>query len=199
LTAKYGESIADGVKRDRPFLKGATPSRSSPGVLDLVTEAYTPEEARALLERLVADILSRHDMVYRRVSEGLTVRLQDLDSQRVALRQQHEDATALIDQLKPGNAVQASIALFDRAQILKLLADLEAERPSVVQRLAPPQTQPTQLLGEIVPPTHPAAPRKALILATASILGFVAGLVLALIAESVARAPADLPNNPTRH
>lgn len=191
LTAQYGEHVADGIKRDRPFLKRATALRATSGVVELVAEGDAPEDAVSMLERVFADVMKTHGVTYGRNLEFLTERLQQIDAQRTALKQQYEDISLLVDQLKQGNPVQASLIALERGRVAAAITVLDAEKPSIAQKLTPPQTEPTRLLGEVVAPIEPASPKKLLVLVVAAGLGLIAGLVLALIVESVAKAPAS--------
>ncbi len=65
LMATYGEAVATGVKRPRPFLVSASAPRGVTGVIDLVAEGDTPGDAVAVLERIVVDIKAVHDDVHR--------------------------------------------------------------------------------------------------------------------------------------
>jgi len=190
LIARYGEDVADGIRRDRPFLRRATPSKLTPGVVDLVSEGHAPGDAASLLERVFADVVKTHGEIYSGNRAFLEERLRNIDAQRAALRRQYDEASVLVNQLKQSDPVQASLIVLDRSSIAESITTLDAERPQVAQKLSPPQTQPTELLGDVVAPVKPASPKKALVLVLAAILGTVAGLVLALIAEAAGKARA---------
>lgn len=187
LLAMYGENVADGVKRPRPFLKQASAPKNVPAAVDLVAEADSPEEAVALLERVFTEIQKTHDETFRENRRLLNERIQNLEAQREALQQQFGDASDLIDRLKPSDPVQASLIMLERGRISATINGLDAEKPALAQKLTPPQTQPTELLGEIVAPQKAAVPKRALVLAFALVLGLIGGVLLAFILEVLSK------------
>lgn len=188
LMAHYGEDVADGVKRERPFLKRATPQKGLTTTVDLAVEGDTPEDAVALLERITGEVRKEHEATFDRNVKFLSERLNNLDVQRAALQQQYADASALFDQLKQRDPVQAALIMQERGRLTSSIIGLDAEKPALAQRLSPPQTLPTALLGEISAPTKPAAPKKGLVLALAAVVGLMAGVMFAFILEFVASA-----------
>ncbi|MBS0357047.1 MAG: hypothetical protein JSR83_24445 [Proteobacteria bacterium] len=188
LMARYGEDVAEGVKRERPFLKRATPQKGVTTTVDLVAEADTPQDAVTLLTRISDEVRKEHEGIFERNVKFLSQRLDNLDVQRAALQQQYADATALFDQLKQRDPVQAALIMQERGRLTTSIIELDAEKPAIAQRLSPPQTLPTALLGEINTPKKPAAPKKGLVLALAAVLGLMAGVMLAFVAEYVANA-----------
>ncbi len=187
LLAQHGEHAADGVKRERPFLARALALRGTASTVELVAEAYRPADAVDFLNRVIREVQQSHADSYRQNVLSLTQRLDNLEAQRAALLRQYDEATVLLDQLRSRDPVQAALVTLERSRISSLVKDLDTERPSLTLRLTPPQTQPTEMLGEILPPAKAAAPRKALVLGIAALLGIVGGVALAFIVESVGR------------
>lgn len=178
LLAEYGEDIADGVKRERPFLKRASVPKNLPSAVELVTEGESPQQAVALLERIHASIRDSHQQTYALNLKYLTERIDNLEAQRASLADQLTDATALMDQLKQRDPVQASLLMLERGRLATAITTLDAERPTLAQKLSPPQTQPTELLGSIQGPTKPATPKRALVIALSGVLGIMLGIML---------------------
>lgn len=178
LLAEYGEDIADGVKRERPFLKRASVPKNLPSAVELVTEGESPQQAVALLERIHASIRDSHQQTYALNLKYLTERIDNLEAQRASLADQLTDATALMDQLKQRDPVQASLLMLERGRLATAITTLDAERPTLAQKLSPPQTQPTELLGSIQAPTKPATPKRALVIALSGVLGIMLGIML---------------------
>lgn len=178
LLAEYGEDIADGVKRERPFLKRASVPKNLPSAVELVTEGESPQQAVALLERIHASIKDSHQQTYALNLKYLTERIDNLEAQRASLADQLTDATALMDQLKQRDPVQASLLMLERGRLATAITALDAERPTLAQKLSPPQTQPTELLGSIQAPTKPAAPKRALVIALSGVLGIMLGMMI---------------------
>lgn len=188
LLAMYGEYVADGVRRDRPFLKQASVPKNVPAAIDLVAEANSPEDAVALLGRVFTEIQKTHDETFRENLRLLNERIENLDAQRAALQQQFGDASDLIDRLKPRDPVQASLIMLERGRITATINGLDAEKPALAQKLTPPQTQPTELLGEIVAPKKAAAPARVRVLALALLFGLAGGVLLSFVVEFLSRA-----------
>jgi len=188
LLAEYGETIADGVTRERPFLKQASVPKNLPSAVELVTEGNSPQDAVDLLERIHKGIDASHQKTYAFNLRYLTERITNLETQRTSLEHQLTDATALMEQLKQQNAVQASLVMLERGRLATAITTLDAERPALAQKLSSPQTQPTELIGSIQTPTKPAAPKRALVLALATVLGTMAGVMLALVQAFVQNA-----------
>lgn len=191
LQASFGENVADGVKRERPFLKRAVALSSVPGAVELVAEGYSPEDAAGLLTRIYSLVDAAHSSLYRDIHTVLDAQIRNIDLRKGELQEQYNATTAIIDSLRrTGDTVQASIFVLERGRIATSMAELDAEKPKAALRLAPPQTQPTALLREVVPPSRPSAPRKTLVVAIAAFVGLLAGIAFALIAEFIASANA---------
>jgi uncharacterized protein involved in exopolysaccharide biosynthesis len=187
LISAYGEEIADGLRRERPFLSRAEAKKGVPATIDLMAVGNSPDDAAGLLGRVLDAILRSHAEHYQTGVRSLNDRLEALESQRASLLRQSEQAAALLTRLQDRDPVQASLVTLERGRISALLASVEAEKPGVVQRLGPPLTQQTELLREVVAPARPAAPKRLRIAAVAFVLGLVGGLILAFLAEFVAR------------
>lgn len=188
LMAKYGEVIAIGVKRPRPFLAPAASPRGVVGVIDLVAEGDTPGDAVALLRRIYADIQAVHDATYRRGVALLDDAVRSIDERRAALQQQLDESAAMVQRLGQSDVTQASLVILERSRTAALIAELDAERPKLAQRLLLPQTAPTELVEPIAAPAWPSSPRKLLISALSVVIGLIAGVMLALFAEFLAKA-----------
>ncbi len=188
ILAQYGENIADGIKRERPFISTAAVQKSLTTTLQLTAEGDTPEDAARLLKDVVSGISKTHTAMYEDNLKPIAERLKSLDEQRKALQQQYGDISALVDQLKERDSVQASLVMIERGPITTAINQLDAERLHLSQQMTPPQTRPTELIGEITAPTKPSKPKKALVLALAAVLGLMGGVMLAFVAEFVAKA-----------
>jgi hypothetical protein len=70
LLAHYGEDVADGVKRERPFLARAAAQKNVAATVELVAEADRPEDAVALLERIFEGVRNRTSRATRRTSSS---------------------------------------------------------------------------------------------------------------------------------
>lgn len=188
LMTNYGEIVAVGVKRPRPFLSHAGAPRGVSGVIELTAEGDTPDDAVALLERIHAEIQQLHGDAYRRGVALLSEALKAMESRRQVLQQQIDESSTMMEQLGQRNPDQAALVMIERARIAALITELDAQKPILAQRLLLPQTVPTQLVGPIAAPAYPAAPKKVLILVFSGVVALMVGVVLALVADFLARA-----------
>lgn len=191
ILAQYGEDVAQGVKRERPFITKASVQKGVTTTLQLTAEGDTPEDAARLLEEVVSDVRKAHTTMYEDNLKPIAERLKNLDEQRKALQQQYGDITALVDQLKERDSVQASLVMIERGPITTAINELDTERLRLSQQIMPPQTRPTDLIGEITAPAKPSKPKKALVLALAAVLGLMGGVMLAFVAEFIAKAKTN--------
>lgn len=188
ILAQYGEDVADGIKRARPFITKASVQKGVSTTLQLAAEGDTPEDAARILRDVVADVQKVHAAMYADNVKPINERLENLNEQRQALQQQYADITKLVEQLKQRDSVQASLVMLERAPITDSLNQQDAERLRLSQQLTPPQTRPTELIGEIAAPAKPSKPKTALVLALAAVLGLMGGVMLAFVAEFVGKA-----------
>lgn len=193
LLAQFGEDIADGVKRERPFLARAAAQKGTTATLELMAEGDRPQDAADLLNRVFEDIQKTHAENYKQNVQFLSERLQNLDKQRQAFQQQYDDATAMLAQLALRDPVQASLIMLERGRISTAMNALDAEKPGLMQKLTPPLTQPSALMGEIAVPTAAAKPKKEMILALSVAIGLMGGVILASIAEFLFKVRSTYP------
>ncbi|WP_029461359.1 Wzz/FepE/Etk N-terminal domain-containing protein [Serpentinimonas barnesii] len=193
VMAAHGENISQGVNRPRPFITQAAVERGSTTTLQLTAEADTPEQAAQFLQEVVAEVQRTHATNFQANLTLINERLRTLEERRSALQKQYDEITQLIEQLKERNPVQASLVMMERGPLSNTINELDAERLRLSQQLGPLQSRPTVLLGEIVAPTQPSEPKKALVLAIAALLGLMGGVMLAFGLEFVAKAKASKP------
>jgi uncharacterized protein involved in exopolysaccharide biosynthesis len=191
ILAQYGEDIATGVKRERPFITTASVQKGVTTTVQLTAEGDTPADAARLLDDVAKSVQKAHTTMFEDNLKPIAERLKSLDEQRTALQQQYADITALVEQLKERDSVQASLVMIERGPITTAINQQDAERLRLSQLLTPPQTRPTELIGEITAPAKPSKPKKALVLALAAVLGMMGGVMLAFVAEFIAKAKAN--------
>lgn len=191
ILAQYGEDVAEGIKRDRPFITKASVQKGVSTTLQLTTEGDTPEDAARLLEQVVNGVRKAHTVMYEDNLKPIAQRLQGLEEQRGALQQQYADITTLVEQLKVRDSVQASLVMIERGPITTSINQLDAETLRLSQQMTPPQTRPTELLGEVTAPAKPSKPKKALVLVLSAMLGMMSGVMLAFIAEFIEKSKAN--------
>lgn len=194
ILAQYGEDVAEGIKRDRPFITKASVQKGVSTTLQLTAEGDTPEDAARLLDAAVRGVQKAHTTMFEDNLKPIAERLKSLDEQRQALQQQYVDLTQLAEQLKDRDSVQASLVMLERGPITNSINQQDAERLRLSQQLTPPQTRPTELIGEITAPAKPSKPKKALVLALAAVLGAMGGVMLAFVTEFVAKAKESVPS-----
>lgn len=176
LTARNGSSIR------------AVISKSSSNIINITALAPEAAEAAAKLQFVVQDVIKSHTDVFNGNIKPVFERLNQINNKRQALEHELSELGRLVEQLKAGEPAQASLMVMQRSEITNSIQQLDAERLHLTQQLLPPQTRPTELLGEVVAPTKPSKPQKILVLALAATLGLMAGVMLAFIAEFVSKA-----------
>ena len=191
ILAQYGKDVAAGITRERPFITTASVQKGVTTTVQLTAEGDTPEDAARLLDDVAKGVQKVHTAMFEDNLKPIAERLKSLDEQRTALQQQYADITALVEQLKERDSVQASLVMIERGPITTAINQQDAERLRLSQLLTPPQTRPTELVGEITAPAKPSKPKKALVLALAAVLGMMGGVMLAFVAEFIAKAKAN--------
>lgn len=191
ILAQYGEDIATGVKRERPFITTASVQKGVTTTVQLTAEGDTPADAARLLDDVAKSVQKAHTTMFEDNLKPIAERLKSLDEQRTALQQQYADLSQLAEKLKDRESVQASLLMIERSPITNSLDQQATERLRLSQQITPPATRPTELIGEITAPAKPSKPKKALVLALAAVLGMMGGVMLAFVAEFVAKAKAN--------
>ena len=191
ILAQYGEDIATGVKRERPFITTASVQKGVTTTVQLTAEGDTPADAARLLDDVAKSVQKAHTTMFEDNLKPIAERLKSLDEQRTALQQQYADLSQLAEKLKDRESVQASLLMIERSPITDSLDQQATERLRLTQQITPPTTRPTELIGEITAPAKPSKPKKALVLALAAVLGMMGGVMLAFVAEFVAKAKAN--------
>ena len=166
----------------------ATVQKGSTTIVQLAATGGTPEDAKRKLEDAVQEVLKTHETILAESTRPVAGRIKALDLQQEAHSKQYAEISALIDQLRQRDPVQAALLVLERRSISSVFTQIEAERLRLAQLLTPPQTQATELLGNITAPAAPVKPKKALVLALAAALGMMGGVMLAFFAEFMAKA-----------
>lgn len=188
LLTQYGEDIAQGIKREHPFITQATLQRGVTTTLQLTAEGATADDAARLLTDVVKAVQRDHTVLFEDNRRPISDRLQNLEEQRATLQKQYADLTALIERLKASDSVQASLMMLQRGAIVDSLNQQDMERLRLAQQITPPQTRPTELLGEIVAPAKASRPKKMLVLAFSAAFGLMMGVILAFLMDFLAKA-----------
>ena len=188
LLTQYGEDIAQGIKREHPFITQATLQRGVTTTLQLTAEGATADDAARLLNDVVKAVQRDHTVLFEDNRRPISDRLQNLEEQRATLQKQYADLTALIERLKASDSVQASLMMLQRGAIVDSLNQQDMERLRLAQQITPPQTRPTELLGEIVAPAKASRPKKMLVLAFSAAFGLMMGVILAFLIDFLAKA-----------
>ncbi len=168
----------------------STPKGTTSTVL-LVAQGSSAPDASESLRTVIESIKKDHDALYEQGLKPTREHLERLDTQAHQLQRQLADITQLIEEIKTEQPVQASLLMQERSQLTNVINHKDTERLRLSQQVAPPQTRPTELIGEITAPTKPSKPKKALVLALAAVLGMMGGVMLAFVAEFIAKAKAN--------
>lgn len=160
ILVQYGEDVAAGIKRERPFITTASVQKGVTTTVQLTAEGDTPEDAARLLEDVAKGVQKTHTTMFEDNLKPIAERLKSLNEQRTALQQQYADLTQLAEQLKERDNVQASLLMIERSPITNSLDQQATERLRLSQQMTPPATRPTELIGEITAPAKPSKPKK---------------------------------------
>jgi len=169
----------------------AAVQKGSTTIVQLTTAGQTPDEAARKLENEIREILEVHRATLAESSRPIVERIEVLDQQRQTLIKQSADIDALVEELKRREPVQAAFLVLERGTISSVINQHEAERLRLARLLTPPHVQATELLGGIGVPAAPVKPKKVLVLALAVVLGLMGGVMLAFLAELIAKAKAQ--------
>lgn len=167
-------------RRELPRLKSVAEEGSE--ALVLVSEAYSAEQARQLLESVVKSAQQRQRQSYRQLT-ALKQKALGTVQQQIQQREQH--AAKLEQALADADLDEAATALL-LLEISALKADLPALHARVAaleSELAARNTHPAEALREPVLADRPSSPRTGLMLGLAFILGGMVGVMAGLVAE----------------
>ncbi len=186
LATRVGKVVEDDQTGVRAYLASSEMHLVVPGAVLLTVKGDSGGHAHSVLQDIVDDIRKAHDELLEINRRPYVDQLERLDAQIAQTRGDYERAGVLIDELSMRDPVQASLVILSRGQLGLSLREMEAERPTLAQRLLAPQMRPTEVLGEIATPSTPSRPRTALLISISAALGAIAGAVLAMIVEVVA-------------
>ena len=171
----------------------ASIARGTNNLVTVTAHSGSGDGAAQALEAAVQRVISAHAGIYNQSTQPIRERVAQMEAQRHAVEQELASLDQLVQQLRGREPVQASLMVMQRTPLTQSLLQLDAGRLQLLQQLTPPQTRPTEMLGQIAAPTHPSQPRKWLILAVAAMLGLMGGVMLAFVTEFVANAKASRP------
>lgn len=169
----------------------ASIARGTNNLVTVTAHSDSGDGAALALAAAVQRVISAHDGIYNQSTQPLRERVAKMEAQRHAVEQELVSLDQLVQQLRDREPVQASLMVIQRTPLTQSLLELDAERLRLLQQLSPPQTRPTEMLGQIAAPSHPSQPREWLILAVAAMLGLMGGVMLAFVTEFVANAKAS--------
>jgi len=185
LMSEHGLVKAEGA----PALKIAKLRSGTTSTVELVAEGRERSATQAFLESIAKEVLEGHQQIYDHNITVLTAQLTALDSHQQALEKAYTEVSRFIGQnlnVPKPDSLQFALLSAQRTQLRQQLINLDATRPSIIANLSSPRTSPTVLVGEIDAPDRPVAPKRALIMAAAAMLGMVFG-VLAAFRRDIAR------------
>jgi len=188
LLEKYGEEVATGVRRQPPFLAKIVVQKGSKTVVDLVAQGATPEQSTNFLRGVAGEVIMRHREIYNAQVDLANRRIEQIKGQRQLLAELFASSEDLLNTLKQRDPVQASLLTLERGRLATELSVTERELPAWQQKLNPPKTLMTQMIGDVAVPAKPASPKKALIISLAIVLGVMGGLMLVFVSEFVAKS-----------
>jgi len=187
LMNEYALQKAEGA----PALKVAKLRMGTTSTIELVAEGRERGATQAFLESITRGVLESHQRIYDRNVTALTAQLKAMDNHQQALEKAYTEVSQFIDQnpnAPKADPVQLTLLSVQRSQLGLLLIDLDMKRPVIISNLSPPRSSPTILVGEVDALDQPAAPKRALIMAAAAMLGMVFGVLAAFRRDAVRAA-----------
>lgn len=169
----------------------ASIGRGTNNLVTVTARSGSGDGARLALETALNNVIRAHDSIYHQSTQPIRDRIAQIVAQRQAVEQELASLDQLVQQLRGKEPVQASLMIMQRTPLTQSLMQLDVEGLQLMQQLSPPQTRPTEMLGHIDPPTHPSQPKRMLILALATMLGLIGGVILAFVTEFVSNAKAN--------
>lgn len=166
--------------RERPLLKSV--KQEGNDVLILISEAYSAEEAQQFLQKTVRDIGAFQQRRFEDASRLQENALAAVDEQIEGLAQQARHLGEVASSASIDEAVKALLIL-QRSSLQTDLPALHAQRLRLQRDLSVLRTYPTQMIREATLAEKPSAPRRALILALALVLGGMLGSMAAFVIE----------------
>jgi len=199
LMIEYGpikDNHGQVIDKSIPALMIARLHKGATAIVELVVEGGERSATQAFLESITKRVLENHQQIYDRNAAALTAQLQALDNHQQALEKAYTEVSLFIDQnpnaLK-ADSVHFALLSIQRGQLGQLLINLDMRRPIIIANLNMPYAYPTVLMKEIDALDRPAAPRRALIMAVAFILGMIFGVLAAFCRDAVRAARAGQP------
>jgi len=193
LMNEYGPVKTEGtpILKVTKLLRKETTSKEAASTVELVAEGRERGATRAFLESITKGVLESHWQIYDRNITALTAQLKALDNHQQALEKTYTEVSQFIDQNTNApkvDLVQLTLLSVQRSQLGQQLIDLDMKRLAIISSLDPLRTYPTVLVGEINAPERPVAPKRALIMAAAAMLGMVFGVLAAFCRDAVRAA-----------
>lgn len=170
--------------RDRPRPRLLQVKEEGSEALVLTGEAHSAKQARALLTEVLEQVMARQQQRYQQQTnqkqQVLAVLQQDIEQRMEQGQRLTQAATSadLEESIKALLVLQASAQQADVATLHERLAQLEDE-------LSPRNTYPAEILREPTLAERPSSPKTALVLALATMLGGMAGVMTGLMVEFV--------------
>jgi hypothetical protein len=173
-----------------PALKSANLSKGTTRTVVLVAEGRERGATQAFLEGITKRVLERHQQIYDDNIDMLTAQLKAMDNHQQALEKSYTEDSQLINRslnAPKTDSTPLMLLSVQRGQLGQSLIDLDIRRFAIISNLSPSRTSPTVLEGETNAPDRPVAPKLALIMAVAGMLGMIFG-TLAAFRRETARA-----------
>ncbi|MBC7343262.1 MAG: hypothetical protein H5U02_12620 [Clostridia bacterium] len=171
------------------------PVKDSP-YLQIAVEDTDPARARALTASIIAAFQKQSQAAFQRYQKLLESQAQVLHQQLASVEKQIASAESTLKGIEASN-LPVGAKDFRRSQTLETLGDLSSQRLQLTNACLDLQQQldalqPMQIISSPQVPSAPIKPNRKLNLAVASVLGLMAGLLIALGKEYLS-APRTAP------
>jgi uncharacterized protein involved in exopolysaccharide biosynthesis len=184
LTDEYGLHSERRAQGNTVYLKQELRPSSQNNILKLVAVGHSPEETRAFLDRIVLEVMQRHEHIFKTAIKPLQQRAATIERQIRILAPKISELGEMIDRLRVSSPLQASATAVERSNLDVKLNQMEFDRVILEQRTARPYSNLSEVEVQATLPDMPVAPKKMIIAVSGGLFGLSLGLLAAFVRES---------------
>ena len=181
LIEDYG--IEDAQNRPKlPRLESVSVDKGSNELIEIVAQAYSPDEAQVFLSNVVETLLAEHEKLYANARQLLGGQLEYLQGVKVTVDQALTDIDAQVKGLTQQDTSAAALFALEKSRLVEQSLEVEG-RISELKITQELKSHPSSLLRSATYSDGAVAPKRGLILTLATILALFAAIVFAFIIE----------------
>lgn len=184
LIDNYGPNSESRAQGNTVYLKQEVRQSGQNNILKLVAVGHSPEDTKAFLDRIVLEVMQRHEHIYKTAIEPIQQRAATIEKQIRILAPKISELGEMIDRLRVSSPLQASATAVERSNLYVKLNQMEFDRVILEQRTGRPYSNPSEVVVQATLPDMPVAPKKMIIAVSGSLFGLSLGLLAAFVRES---------------